>query len=691
MLRATRPLRASLQAHARPAAQRRVRIAASVSPWQLAWDGATRQHATPSSRLLSASPRVRLHGTTARASSGPASHSTSTAGTDASPPGSPGKPSFARKPRSSKQRLSQLQDDLYLLLSRKLPLERIRHHYGKHRPSARQRRLLFVALALAAFATAYEFSTPFRHGVIAVERCAVIGWAVGRAVVDYKLLFRKEWPDTAEGRAQRHFDYENTHWKAAHRLMESLRQLGGIYIKLGQHLSTVQLIPAPWAEAMRPLQDQCFPTPLDELQALFLAETGAPMTYFFSSFDPDPIGVASLAQVHRAVERESGRLVAVKCMHPHLEEFAAIDMKTTTFLLHVVKRIFPTFEFTWLGEEMEQNLPLEMDFRHEAANAARCVSDFADLEKTTLVLPEVMWAKKRVMVMEFIQGGRVDDLAYLAKHKIDRNSVSREIAEITSRMIHITGFFHADLHGGNLLIRPALPHSRSPYNFEVVLLDHGLYFDLPDELRVNYSRFWLSLMESNSPSVEAQRRKYAKLVANIDDDHYPLFQAAITGRAALQGATLSGEETQGSSRGGSMLDLGGNTPEERKRMRRAMVEGGPDGSNLLEQLFVILRNIPRRMLMIFKVNDLNRALDISLQTTHSPVRIFLIIASYCNLAIRLDDLSHLSDFTLRERFSSWWRYQSWRLTLWMYTLGAESKTVVDRWKGVERKELVLEL
>jgi aarF domain-containing kinase len=69
---------------------------------------------------------------------------------------------------------------------------------------------------------------------------------------------------------------------------------------------------------MRPLQDQCFPTPLDELQALFLAETGAPMTYFFSSFDPDPIGVASLAQVHKAVE--SGRMVAVKCMHPHLEE-----------------------------------------------------------------------------------------------------------------------------------------------------------------------------------------------------------------------------------------------------------------------------------------------------------------------------------------------------------------------------------
>ncbi|GAA6025882.1 hypothetical protein JCM8202_004719 [Rhodotorula sphaerocarpa] len=655
------------------------------------WAQHAQRHFSLSSRLHANEPaQAASTGRSAASASASASASSS-----ATPQGDSPVASFTRKPRvPSQQRLGRLQSDLYLLLSRKLPLaqlETLRSQYEKHRPTRRQRRLLLALLALAGLAAAYEFSTPFRHGVIAVKRCAVIGYTVLRAVIDYKLLFRKTWEDSDEGRKQRHEDYENTHWRAAHRLMESLRSLGGIYIKLGQHLSTVQLVPAPWSEAMRPLQDQCFPTPVEELQELFLAETGTPMSYFFSSFDPEPIGVASLAQVHRAVERETGRQVAVKCMHPHLEEFAAIDMRTTTFLLHAVKRIFPTFEFTWLGEEMEQNLPLEMDFRHEAANAARCVRDFADLKKTTLVLPDVLWAKKRVMVMEFIQGGRVDDLAYLAKHGIDRNLVSREIANITSRMIHITGFFHADLHGGNLLIRPALPKTRSPYNFEVVLLDHGLYFDLPDDLRVNYARFWLSLMANNSPSVDEERRKYAKLVANIDDAHYPLFQAAITGRAALEGATLSGEESQGAKRRGSMLDVGGNTPEERKMMRTAMVQGGPDGSNLLEQLFVILRNIPRRMLMIFKVNDLNRALDVSLQTTHSPVRIFLIIAQYCNLAIRLDDLSHLADFTWRERMASWWRYTSWRWTLWVYTLGAEGKTVLERVRGIRRKELVLEL
>lgn len=197
-----------------------VRIrAASVSPWQLAWNDAKTRPAT----------LARLYST-------PAGQQEPSRG-GATPPASHATPpvaSFTRKPRlASRHRLSQLQHDLYLLLSRKLPLQAIRSRYDQHRPSRRQRRLLLLALALAAFATAYEFSTPFRHGVIAVERCAVIGWAVLRAVVDYKLLFRKEWPETVEGHAQRHRDYEDTHWKAAHRLMEALRQLGGIYIKVG--------------------------------------------------------------------------------------------------------------------------------------------------------------------------------------------------------------------------------------------------------------------------------------------------------------------------------------------------------------------------------------------------------------------------------------------------------------------------
>ena len=71
---------------------------------------------------------------------------------------------------------------------------------------------------------------------------------------------------------------------------------------------------------------------------------------------------------------------------------------------------------------------------------------------------------------------------------------------------------------GNLLIRPAPPKSKSPYNFEVVLLDHGLYFDIERNLRINYSKFWLALISKASPEVNADRRKYAELVGNIGPD-----------------------------------------------------------------------------------------------------------------------------------------------------------------------------
>lgn len=71
---------------------------------------------------------------------------------------------------------------------------------------------------------------------------------------------------------------------------------------------------------------------------------------------------------------------------------------------------------------------------------------------------------------------------------------------------------------GNLLIRPAPKSSRSPYNFEIVLLDHGLYFDLDDTLRLDYSKFWLSLIAPGTPEVRRERRKYASRVGNIGDD-----------------------------------------------------------------------------------------------------------------------------------------------------------------------------
>jgi len=82
-------------------------------------------------------------------------------------------------------------------------------------------------------------------------------------------------------------------------------------------------------------------------------------------------------------------------------------MKTTTIALNWVKRVFPEFEFTWLGEEMRENLPKELDFIHEARNTERVRRNFANVQRTSLHIPEVVHATKRTLIMEHIEGARV--------------------------------------------------------------------------------------------------------------------------------------------------------------------------------------------------------------------------------------------------------------------------------------------
>lgn len=302
-------------------------------------------------------------------------------------------------------------------------------------------------------------------------------------------------------------------------MLEALKKNSGIYVKLGQHVAAVQLLPIEWTSTMTPLQDQCFPTPIEDVDAMLRADLGKGIDDLFTDFDSHPIGVASLAQVHRATDRGTGRPVAVKLQHADLKDYAQIDMKTVNLAITLVTYVFPDFEFNWMGEELTEMIPLELDFRHEATNSAQCRSNFAHLRgKTALYLPEILWAERRCMVMEYIEGARVDNLKYLQEHNIERNKVSKELSKIFSQMVYINGYFHADPHHGNLLIRPKASNSVSPFNFDICLLDHGQYFDIPDDLRVNYAHFWLSLIKRSSPATSEERRHYARLVGNIGDD-----------------------------------------------------------------------------------------------------------------------------------------------------------------------------
>ncbi|KAG4220134.1 hypothetical protein PC116_g31387, partial [Phytophthora cactorum] len=168
---------------------------------------------------------------------------------------------------------------------------------------------------------------------------------------------------------------------------------------------------------------------------MFRADTGEELKDYFSEFSEQPIGAASLAQVHLATVKEDGRKVAVKVQHPGLAQWAPLDLALTKFTFSTLKKWFPEYDLEWLSSEMEVSLPQELDFQLEAANAIRTQKYFAQLPELPLVIPDVIWAKKRILVMANESGHRLDDLEYLDSNHIDRDEVSATLAHIFNEMI----------------------------------------------------------------------------------------------------------------------------------------------------------------------------------------------------------------------------------------------------------------
>jgi aarF domain-containing kinase len=376
------------------------------------------------------------------------------------------------------------------------------------------------------------------------------------------------------------------HKRCAERTLVAMEKNGSIFIKLGQHLSSLNyLLPIEWCETFVPLQDRCPVSSYESVKEMVLHDTGRSLDHFFSEFEDQPIGAASLAQVHRAVVRDTNEQVAVKVQHPNLDEWAPLDLALTRFTFMALKRFFPEYDLTWLSEEMEVSLPQELDFNREAANAERARSYFANVDDAPLIIPRVVWAQRRILVMEYVTGARPDDLAYLDSHNIDRDEVSAALARIFNEMIFGTDApLHCDPHGGNIAIRHN-PNRWGKANFDIILYDHGLYRDLPMSLRRSYAKLWLAVLDNDIDKM----RTYSREVAGIQDEDFQLFASAITGR----------DFSVFKDKDGGGIRKPRNTEE-----KRAISEALGDG--LLAQLVQLLGKVPRVLLLILKTNDLSK-------------------------------------------------------------------------------------
>ncbi|XP_067388620.1 aarF domain-containing protein kinase 1 isoform X3 [Emydura macquarii macquarii] len=211
------------------------------------------------------------------------------------------------------------------------------------------------------------------------------------------------------------------HLRSAERLRDLCCANRGTFIKVGQHLGALDyLLPEEYTRTLKVLHSQAPQSSMQEIEQVIREDLGKEIKELFVSFEDTPLGAASLAQVHKAVLQD-GRTVAVKVQHPKVQAQSSKDIFLMEILLLTVKQIFPDFEFMWLVDEAKKNLPLELDFLNEGMNAEKVAHMLKDFD--FLKVPRIYWelSTRRVLLMEFVEGGQVNDRAYMERNSIDVN------------------------------------------------------------------------------------------------------------------------------------------------------------------------------------------------------------------------------------------------------------------------------
>jgi ubiquinone biosynthesis protein len=273
--------------------------------------------------------------------------------------------------------------------------------------------------------------------------------------------------------------FRNTSRPRAERLRLALENLGPIFVKFGQMLSTRRdLMPADLAEELAKLQDQV--PPFSTAQALAVLETtyGKPVSAVFSSFDETPIASASVAQVHFAVLPD-GREAAVKILRPGIARVIEHDIALLDICGDLMERWWEDgrrLKPRQVVSEFEKYLRDELDLMREAANANQLRRNFADARM--LIVPEIYWdfCDTNVMVMQRMHGIPVSQVDALRTAGIDVPKLAANGVEIFYTQVFRDGFFHADMHPGNILVAPDGRYVALDFGIMGTLLDSDKHY-----------------------------------------------------------------------------------------------------------------------------------------------------------------------------------------------------------------------
>ncbi|XP_064368313.1 aarF domain-containing protein kinase 1 isoform X5 [Dromaius novaehollandiae] len=484
--------------------------------------------------------------------------------------------------------------------------------------SVMARRVLKLASLAAATTGVYlygnKFLDPNDFGVVRVGRAIAT-----TAVITYDYLTSLR--SVPYGSEEYDFLKSQVHLRSAERLRELCCANRGTFIKVGQHLGALDyLLPEEYTRTLKVLHSQ------------------APQS--------------TRQEIEQVIREDLGKEV----------------------LLLVVKQIFPDFEFMWLVEEAKKNLPLELDFLNEGRNAEKVAHMLKNFD--FLKVPRIYWelSTRRVLLMEFMEGGQVNDRAYMKRNGINVNEastaekgsalsdhcpcqpsrktaspgasqgcalgkkVSRNLGKLYSEMIFVNGFVHCDPHPGNVLVKKCPASGKA----HIILLDHGLYQVLSESFRMDYCHLWQALIKADMKRVQKYSRRLGA------GDLYPLFACMLTARS-----------WESVNRG---IDRSPVSASEDIEIRS-------NAAAYLPQITQLLNNVPRQMLLLLKTNDLLRGIESALQTRASASS-FLNMSRCCIRAVSTYQRSKSHSLYRRAQISltealSLWQINLYELFLWL--------------------------
>jgi len=296
----------------------------------------------------------------------------------------------------------------------------------------------------------------------------------------------------------------------AERLRIAFEELGPTFIKLGQLLSSrPDLVSMSYAKEFKKLQDRVPTFPIEQVYQTIEEELGMPVAKIFQDFNPEPIGSASIAQVHNAILM-NGTKVIVKVRRPGIEEQIMLDLNILQSLAKLIEKYVPEsklFDPVGIVDEFAKSITKELDFRREARNALIFRENFKDYKKVYIPYVFKEFTTKKILVMEKVEGVRIDDINSIKEKGLDIEGILNIVIDMYFKQIFDHGFFHGDPHPGNILVTD---------DACVALVDFGITGKIDEEFKESYANIAIAIINQNIDKLITEYLKLGIITDDID-------------------------------------------------------------------------------------------------------------------------------------------------------------------------------